>query len=212
MNISTPSIDIRPAAPADEWAICRLFGELHAFNAALDPRFALADAWEHVLHDHLVHVAETGLGLTLLAWETTAASNGRPAVPVGLLMMGSHTDTPLFRHRRWAELLALYIAPPLRGGPLAQQLLEWGAAWAHEHGYERIQLYVTASNERAKRFYAAMGFQPVQEIWRKEIGQTEVEPVDDPASTAHFAHGDDLLTIHPHSLSLDEDESADEGR
>lgn len=111
-------ITIRAALPADDWAVHRLFEALHAYNASLDRRFALADEWCHVLDEHLAHTRAAGHGLTLLAWEA--------AQPIGLLMMDGHTDSPLFKHRRWAELLALYVTPEARGGAVAIGLLTQG--------------------------------------------------------------------------------------
>ena len=161
MPTSNQSIHIRSAEHDDDWAVRQLFGALHAFNASLDPRFALADGWEQLLDEHLALVRETDRGLTLLAWDADE--------PVGLIMMDRHTDSRLFRHRQWVELLAIYVAPQVRGGSLARQLLAMGTTWAVECGYDRIQLYVTASNERAKEFYQRAGFKPVQEIWRLEL-------------------------------------------
>lgn len=182
---------IRPAALEDEWAVRQLFGALHTFNATLDPRFALADGWPAILHEHLHRRAQHSL--TLLAWAGSA--------PVGLLMMEGQTDSPLFRHRHWAELLALYVDPGWRGGALAERLVAAGTDWARQHGYERIQLYVTRSNVAAQGFYARRGFQPVQEIWRLELGG-DLRPLDDPAPVP----GPHLLAAHQHGLPGDESE------
>lgn len=196
MTTLDPAITVRPAAPADDWAVQHLFNELHAFNAELDSRFALAAGWENVLREHLAHVRATGHGLTLLARKAD--------IPVGLLMMGVHSDSHLFLHRHWAELLAVYVTPSARGTDLAEHLVALGATWAHESGYERVQLYVTASNERAKQFYARIGFRPVQEIWRQELGPTSVLPPDDPIWEAIYAHDHDLLSTNSHHLLVDD--------
>lgn len=152
---------VRVAENDDDWAVHHLFGALHTHNAELDPRFALAEGWNAVLDEHLVHVRAVGNGITLLAWGNQQ--------PLGLLMMEGHTDSPLFRHRRWAELLALYVEPAARSRRVADSLLHAGSAWAQSCGYDRIQLYVTASNQRAQRFYTRVGFQRVQEIWRFDL-------------------------------------------
>ncbi len=196
-------MNIRPSLPADDWAVHRLFHELHHFNAELDPRFALADNWERILSEHLQYVRTTGHGLTLLAWKS--------AEPVGLLMMGLHSDTPLFRHRHWAELLAIYVTPAARGTALANQLVTLGSAWAHERGYERIQLYVTASNWRARQFYRRLGFQPVQEIWRRELGPSAALPPDDPIWETIYAQHHDLLGPNAHHLLVVDDETYTDG-
>lgn len=163
-------ISIRPAAAEDHWAVQQLFAALHTHNAALDACFSLADGWVTLLDTHLEQTRASGSGLTLLAWDGTT--------PVGLLMMGSHTDSPLFHHRRWVELLALYVAPEARGSGTADRLLSEGLAWTTAQGYDRVQLFVTASNLSARRFYQRVGFRCAQEIWRLEL----------PAPQHTFAH------------------------
>lgn len=192
MTVSPPPLDLRIATAADDWAVRQLFAALHSYNAKLDPRFALADGWEQVLADHLAHVRSVGHGLVLLGWAGTT--------PIGLAMIDGHSDSPLFRHRRWAELLALYVAPEAQGSGMADALLEAACAWARGRGYERVQLYVTATNQRARRFYARAGFQPVQEVWRCELGPASTAPPEDVACAAAYAHGHDLLSVHPHHL------------
>ena len=160
-------VTVRRAEPGEEWAIRRLFGELHAFNASLEARFALADGWEQVLTEHLIQEWSTQRGVTLLAWDGD--------VPVGLAMMGAHTDSPLFRHRTWAELTALHVVPAARGRGVADLLLAAGTTWAQERGYAEVRLYVTAANERARRFYARSGFRPIQEIWTADLEAAEID-------------------------------------
>jgi ribosomal protein S18 acetylase RimI-like enzyme len=154
-------VTVRQAEPGDEWAVRRLFADLHAFNASLEGRFALADGWERVLIDHLIQERQSGRGVTLLAWDGDE--------PVGLAMMGAHTDSPLFRHRTWAELAALHVVPEARGRGVADLLLAAGSVWAEERGYAEVRLYVTAANERARRFYDRSGFRPLQEVWTADL-------------------------------------------
>jgi len=189
----TPHIIVRPAEPCDIRVVRQLFAALHAYNAALDPRFALAADWERVLDEHLTHMSATGHGLTMIAWMEDQ--------PVGLLMMGGHSDSPLFQHRHWAELLALYVAPEVQGAGVADMLVDAGVGWARTCGYERIQLYVTAGNMRAMRFYRRAGFQPVQEIWRRELDTSGGAQPADPECEAEYREGHDLLAIHPHRLT-----------
>ncbi|NWF79236.1 MAG: hypothetical protein HXY37_04200 [Chloroflexi bacterium] len=46
---SMAALALRPAAADEFWAVARLFAALHRFNAALDPRFRLAEGWEPLL-------------------------------------------------------------------------------------------------------------------------------------------------------------------
>jgi GNAT superfamily N-acetyltransferase len=160
-------VTVRRAGPGDEWAVHCLFAALHAFNATLEERFALADGWERLLADHLIQERETRRGVTFLAWDG--------ADPLGLAMMSAHADSPLFRHRAWAELTALHVVPAARGRGIADLLLAAGSAWAEERGYAEVRLYVTSANERARRFYARSGFRPIQEVWTADLASIEVD-------------------------------------
>jgi GNAT superfamily N-acetyltransferase len=154
--------------------IADFFAALHHFNTGLDARFALADGWEPLLREHFARTHTAPGALWLLAW-----AEGRP---VGMLLMESHEDSPLFAHRRWAELVALYVAEEQRGSRLGVQLVEEARRWAAAKGFDRIQLYVTASNERARRFYARCGLYPTQEIWRADLTpHPDVTPPPDPS-------------------------------
>lgn len=172
------TITVRRAAAADEPAIRSLFVALHAHNAALEPRFALNAGWERLLAAQLAEEWATNRGATLLA--------GDGPRPVGLAMIAGHVDSPLFRHQRWAELTALYVVPDARGGAVADRLLAASLAWARTHGYDEVRLYVTASNTRARRFYAGTGFRPLQEIWTMDLAPAVAEELP-PAGAAHEA-------------------------
>lgn len=161
----------REATLADFDAVAALFEALHAYNAALDYKFALADGWRDRLYDHFRHAHQADSSLWLLAWAgESAANNGAAAqLPAGLLIMEAHHDSPLFRQRHWAELVALYVQPNYRGCGLGRQLVAQAHQWAAAAGFEQVQLYVTAHNKQAQTFYRGNGFCPVQEIWRLEI-------------------------------------------
>jgi GNAT superfamily N-acetyltransferase len=198
MTVNTNSVTIQAATPEHIWAVRLLFKGLHDFNAALDQRFALADNWERYLEEHLKREWEGARSLTLIAWDGDR--------PIGLLMLAGYSDSPLFQYRHWAEILALFIDPEVRGGMLAIRFVKMAKSWAREHGYDRIQLYVTATNDRARRFYEKSGFEPVQEIWRLELGEhisnnnhAGAEYSDD------FGPDDDPLTPKPHNICCDDD-------
>ncbi len=213
----TATLELRTAGPADFEAVATLFEALHQFNASLDPGFGLVDNWRQLLHSHFQHTCTAAGALWLLAWTNepeSPAQNGRNGAKrpeaVGLLIMEAHQDSPLFKHRRWAELVALYVAPAYRGSGLAARMVAYARTWTGEHGFDRVQLYVTSGNEPAKEFYRHCGFQPVQEIWR--LGVTPGEPVDLPADPSYSEKGGcgaDFLESGHHHLAM-EIEVADE--
>lgn len=187
-------IAIEPAGAANRQEVHRLFSALHQMNAGLDPAFALSDDWPRILDEHLDHVRRHDCGATMLAWVDTRA--------VGLLMMDGHADSPLFRERHWAELLALYVVPEERGRGVARALLRAGLEWSRERGFDRVQLYVTASNVAARRFYRGAGFRQVQEIWRARIDPASAIVPEDPWCEAVHADGHHLVTQMPHAFAL----------
>jgi GNAT superfamily N-acetyltransferase len=149
------------ARPEDFDTIATLFEALHAYNTSLDSSFALHDDWRALLHDYFSRTCTTPNVLWLLAWQETQ--------PAGLLVVKTHTDSPLFRHRNWTELMAIYVVPACRGTTLAKHLVAYAREWTAARGGNRLQLYVTSANERARAFYRSCGLRPVQEIWRLDI-------------------------------------------
>ncbi len=155
------SLRFVPAQVEDCAAIISLFEALHVYNASLDPHFALSDDWETILREQFRSTYDDPDMLWLLVKAGNAA--------VGLLIAAVHTDSPLFRHRRWVEVQALYVADSHRGMGIARCFLNRVYAWAQVLHLPRIQLYVTASNIRAQSVYADEGFATSQAIMRKKL-------------------------------------------
>lgn len=154
-------IDIVAATPADAEDVIRLFGELHRYNSDLDPRFALADGWEQLVYQYLEQSESSADSSWLLARDNSRA--------IGFVLVEIHLESPLYRHRRWAEIVGLYVEPEYRGSPVAQLLMEQAYSWAVSHNLAMMQLYVTAANESARRFYTKQGFADSQVIMRRSL-------------------------------------------
>jgi GNAT superfamily N-acetyltransferase len=154
---------LRRARAGEAGAIKALFWKLHAFNASLDPRFALADDWEAQLDPALAHALAGRDALCLIARERGTSQ------PCGFALAALHRDSGLWRHREWVEVEALYVEAAWRGRGLAAALLERACGWAARVGQPVVQLYVTARNERALSFYRREGFQQTQVILRRVI-------------------------------------------
>jgi ribosomal protein S18 acetylase RimI-like enzyme len=178
------SITITAATPGDTADVIRLFGALHQFNAELDPRFALADGWEALVEEYLQESKDSDESAWLLARHADRA--------IGFVLVEVHTDAPLYRHRRWAEIVGLYVEPEFRGGAIAERLMQHAYAWAIDHHLRIMQLFVTAENHRAQRFYEKQGFRASQTIMRRALFDAELEH-DAPAQPAtqrlHFSEG-----------------------
>jgi len=182
--------------------VARLFAALHTQNAALDDRFAPAPDWRDVLQRHFARTWNVPGACRRLAWNETD--------PLGLIVLEAHTDSPLFCHRHWAELVALSVAPAYRGSRLADRLVAAGLAWATQCGFERVQLYVSAGNQPAHTCYQRCGFVPVQQILRCEpTPGSGVTPPPDPSCATLDADAGDALEagLHHLALELDRDRS-----
>jgi GNAT superfamily N-acetyltransferase len=151
-----------PAQLEDCDAVIALFGALHNYNASLDPHFALSDAWENILREQFPSSYNNPEMLWLLVKDGNKA--------IGLLIAGVHTDSPLFRHRQWVEVQAVYVADSHRRLGIARRLLNRAYDWAEAMSLPRVQLYVTASNVRAQSVYEEEGFATSQAIMRKKLG------------------------------------------
>ena len=95
--------------------------------------------------------------------------------------------------------MALYVRASSRGTGLARRLMDEARLWAAAREAERMQLYVTTSNEHARAFYRRCGWKPVQEIWRLELpGQGPATPLDDPSCGTE---GQIAVLEHGHHLA-----------
>lgn len=181
---SPTDIHLLPAQPDQFALVARLFEALHTFNSELDQCFALADDWQPMLQDYFERTHDDPQTLWLIAWQADK--------PVGLLILKSHRDTPLFRHRTWVELVGIYVAPAARGSGLGRRLMDYAYQWTAAKGCRRLQLYVTASNTVARDFYRECGLYPVQEIWRMDI-----QPAPDASERDDSDETDLLEPGHP---------------
>ncbi|WP_274918939.1 GNAT family N-acetyltransferase [Streptomyces sp. WZ-12] len=98
------------------------------------------------------------------AWELVAERSGKV---VGWLAAGPARDPDLAPgggelsgRSPAAELLALYVAPPLIGTGVGRALLAAGTARARARGFGALSLWVVRGNARAQRFYERAGFAP----------------------------------------------------
>jgi ribosomal protein S18 acetylase RimI-like enzyme len=83
--------------------------------------------------------------------------NGAPAdrVPAGLA--GVYVEDGA------ADLVSMWVRPSARGLGVGEALVEAAAAWARARDFGALFLWVTESNEPARRLYERCGFSPTGE-------------------------------------------------
>jgi GNAT superfamily N-acetyltransferase len=57
-----------------------------------------------------------------------------------------------------ADLVSMWVRPGARGRGVGQALVAAAAGWARDHGHDTLHLWVTESNESARRLYERCGF------------------------------------------------------
>lgn len=76
--------------------------------------------------------------------------------PAGLAALYRDASDPMV-----GELIQMWVAPQIRGGQVAGELLGAILRWAGENGFRRVRAEVMAGNARALGFYRKCGFSEV---------------------------------------------------
>lgn len=76
---------------------------------------------------------------------------------VGILTLGPARDADVDT-RRTGEIWGLYISPGHWRKGIGRQVVAGAEQMLQSRGYEVVVLWVVEANDRAKRFYEAMGF------------------------------------------------------
>lgn len=99
------------------------------------------------------------------AWRDWAAGRWRGGAAVvfaGRLgdgtVVGTATGAGYDAERGVAHVYAMWVAPDARGRGVGRSLLDAVTEWARDRGCDRLVLSVTETNEIARRFYEACGF------------------------------------------------------
>ena len=147
---------VRPAT-ADDWAAYReirlrmlaeapdAYGSTHAREAAFDEA-----RWRERAGNPLLRLAYADAALV-------GTATGL-AQPDGMVLV-----------------IAMYVAPDVRGQGVAGQLLDALAAAARERGARRLTLQVTRGNRAATRCYTRYGFRRTGRSWPMERDPEVVE-------------------------------------
>ena len=84
------------------------------------------------------------------------AANGKP---VGYIrFMEDYTDLPIMKKWKALELKRFYILKEYHGKGIAQKLMDFFLAYAHQNKFEAVWLGVWEDNLRAQKFYEKYGF------------------------------------------------------
>ena len=144
--MSVEGLRVRPGRPEDAAAL----REIRLAALADSP-----DAYGDTLEECLAWRDEDWAQRAATWYFYLAELDGRV---VGMARGESHVER---NDSRW--LFAMFVAPAARGSGAATALIDVVSAWARVQGVDALHLYVTLTMERARAFYAKVGFVPTGE-------------------------------------------------
>jgi ribosomal protein S18 acetylase RimI-like enzyme len=63
-----------------------------------------------------------------------------------------------------ADLVSMWVRPGFRGQKIGERLIEAAATWAKQHEFGTLYLWVTVTNDSARRLYERCGFTATGEL------------------------------------------------
>jgi ribosomal protein S18 acetylase RimI-like enzyme len=153
------SLSLRPAAPEDAPALCRLATDafVHAFGHLYRAEDLHAFLAEHRTEEvYREAMADPGTRIALAEADGMMAGYALIHWPSEF---GSESDAfhPLALHQ-------LYCAPAMTGRGTGAALMDWALGEARALGCDAVQLSVWSGNFAAQRFYARYGFSKIADI------------------------------------------------
>ena len=149
---SNDSVQIRPATPADYDEVCTMFHALDAHHVQLAPREYTRFDGPARPHDHYLSLVTSNDTFFFVAERDGALigfTNGH---------IGEAPPYPMFRPRRYVEVVNLFVDSAQRGTGLGPKLLKQAMNWGDARGTNALRLDVVADNQQALRFYERLGF------------------------------------------------------
>jgi ribosomal protein S18 acetylase RimI-like enzyme len=165
--MSDAAIHIRPARAADAAWIIPLAPRMHAFGPppwreAGEMDAAVAQQWAHEL-------AHPTPGSSFLVAEDASGA------PAGFVWVKTERD--YFIERPVGHVIDIAVTEAAEGRGVGRALLEAAERWAEERGYPWLTLHVFEGNDRARRLYEKMGYQPE---WTRMLKRVGSRLADDP--------------------------------
>jgi len=159
-------IRVRAARPADRTWILPLAPRLHDFGPPpWRPRDQMDRAVSEAIDRALTAPPE---GSVVLVAED---AEGRP---LGFIHLETQRD--FFTHEPHGHVSDLVVAEPGEGKGVGRGLMAAAEDWTRERGFRLLSLNVFGRNERARRLYERLGYQPDTTRMIKDLGGGERGP------------------------------------
>jgi len=156
---------VRPGRREDAAAAARLWVMSAEEHALYDPVYRPAPGAEKTMRRFLADLSSSSHSCLFVA--ETRGTGGDEIV--GFLSGELREGSPAFSQKTWAAVEDVYVLPEHRSRGAGRTLFEACSDWAKGKGAAGISLQVAAGNERARRFYDALGFREVSVYEVKEF-------------------------------------------
>ena len=155
-------ISVRPAAPDDFDAVCRILGEGDALHAtALPDRFQVTTpSRDRRFYDEYLTNPRRAL---------LVAASDDDVVGVAELHLVRVDGSPPVRARRYVEVVSVVVAAGQQRRGVGLALMRSAERWATDNEASAIELNVYAFNTAARRWYEELGYQPLSERLRRAL-------------------------------------------
>ncbi len=162
-------VSIRPVEERDEAAIARLWAALTAYHVALDPR--LPDAVPGASADYAARLVERRDDPDTRTF--VAETDGQVIGYVLGAVVDLHPD--LFQHVDVGFIADIFVDPGYRGQGVARRLVMAINQWFASVGVDHVEWQVAAKNDVGRKFWEAVGGQPVMVRMRMELAGQDRE-------------------------------------
>jgi ribosomal protein S18 acetylase RimI-like enzyme len=156
-------IPIRTARRGDVPSLLLLWTALMQENARLDERLAMHPRARNHMAEQLAAWIQDPERVVVVAEE-----NGR--LTVGYAAARVAPGTGWHRPERLGEITDCFVAPPRRRQGLARRLVGRLLDVLYERGIGTVRLNVAAANDDAQRFWAALGWERLEEVLERPGG------------------------------------------
>ncbi len=157
-------VEVHQAGPEDASVVYKLAEELnlhHARSPIYWPMLRETEASSHELTDGLL---QSPANAHWIAYEDGRAVGMNTFMPPAWLAQMTVPDKTIYLYQG-------VVTEDARAGGVGTALLDRGAAWAREQGYEHIGLHFDAPNIQGARFWLSSGFVPFEYGLRRHIDE-----------------------------------------
>jgi len=157
----TGEVRIREAERRDLEALAALWLEFMEFHASRDADLAVCDGAEG-------HWKKWAAG-KMESRDSVVAAAERNGRTVGYAVATIKERSPVFKRRRYGEIMETAVTADARGGGIGSRLYDFVMSWLKRKDVDWAWLEVAAKNETAGEFWERKGFRPFLETHQRDI-------------------------------------------